>query len=92
MELAAAFSAEEIQLLYQIALQGRQDIGYAPDDYAGFTMTLHAHAGVHAGRRGAGGTAQGRAAPRGAATATAAHEDRCAPAPPSDVVKKKDRD
>ena len=39
-ELAAAFSAEEIQLLYQIALQGRQDIGYAPDDYAGFTMAL----------------------------------------------------
>ena len=38
--LAVAFSAEEIQLLYQIALQGRQDIGYAPDDYAGFTMTL----------------------------------------------------
>jgi DNA polymerase-3 subunit gamma/tau len=39
-EMAAAFSAEEIQLHYQIALQGRQEIGYAPDDYAGFTMTL----------------------------------------------------
>ncbi len=38
--LAAAFSAEDIQLLYQIVIQGRQDIGYAPDDYAGFTMTL----------------------------------------------------
>jgi DNA polymerase-3 subunit gamma/tau len=32
--------AEEVQLLYQIALHGRQDIGLAPDDYAGFTMTL----------------------------------------------------
>jgi len=38
--LAAQFGAEEIQLLYQIALHGRQDIGLAPDDYAGFTMTL----------------------------------------------------
>ena len=37
---AGAFRAEEIQLLYQIALQGRQDIVYAPDDYAGFTMAL----------------------------------------------------
>ena len=40
MALAAGFGAEEIQLLYQIALNGRQDIGLAPDDYAGFTMAL----------------------------------------------------
>ena len=39
-EMAASFAAEEIQLFYQIALQGRQEIGYAPDEYAGFTMTL----------------------------------------------------
>jgi DNA polymerase-3 subunit gamma/tau len=39
-ELAAAFGAEEIQLLYKIVLQGRQEIGLAPDEYAGFTMTL----------------------------------------------------
>ncbi len=39
-ELAAVFGAEQIQLLYKIALQGRQEIGYAPDEYAGFTMTL----------------------------------------------------
>jgi len=38
--LAGALSAEEVQLFYQIALNGRQDIGLAPDDYAGFTMTL----------------------------------------------------
>jgi DNA polymerase-3 subunit gamma/tau len=38
--LAAGFSAEEVQLFYQIVLHGRQDIGLAPDDYAGFTMTL----------------------------------------------------
>jgi DNA polymerase-3 subunit gamma/tau len=40
MELAAGFGAEEIQLLYQIAVTGRQDLGLAPDDYAGFTMAL----------------------------------------------------
>lgn len=38
--LASDFSADEVQLLYQIALHGRQDIGLAPDEYAGFTMTL----------------------------------------------------
>ena len=27
-------------MLYQIALNGRQDIGLAPDDFAGFTMAL----------------------------------------------------
>ncbi len=39
-DLAGLFDAEDLQLYYQIALQGRSDIGYAPDDYAGFTMTL----------------------------------------------------
>ena len=39
-KFAAMFAAEDVQLYYQIALQGRQDIGLAPDEYAGFTMTL----------------------------------------------------
>lgn len=39
-DLAKKFSPEEIQLLYQITLQGRNDLSLAPDDYAGFTMTL----------------------------------------------------
>jgi len=39
-ELAGQFGAEELQLYYQIALQGRGDLGLAPDEYAGFTMTL----------------------------------------------------
>jgi DNA polymerase-3 subunit gamma/tau len=38
--LSGLFGAEELQLYYQITLQGRQDIGLAPDEYAGFTMTL----------------------------------------------------
>lgn len=38
--LAKAMSPEEVQLYYQIALHGRNDLGLAPDEYAGFTMTL----------------------------------------------------
>ncbi len=38
--LAARFAAPDLQLDYQIALQGRADLGLAPDEYAGFTMTL----------------------------------------------------
>jgi DNA polymerase-3 subunit gamma/tau len=39
-EFSQQFSAEEIQLFYQIAIHGRSEIGLAPDEYAGFTMTL----------------------------------------------------
>lgn len=38
--LAHCFSPEDIQLLYQIVLHGRNDLNLAPDEYAGFTMTL----------------------------------------------------
>ena len=38
--LAGAFSEEDVQLLYQIAIHGRRDLGLAPDEFAGFTMTL----------------------------------------------------
>ena len=40
LELAQAFGAEDVQLYYQIALHGRRDLPLAPDEYAGFTMTL----------------------------------------------------
>ncbi len=39
-KLGAAIGPEEVQLLYQIALHGRNDLRLAPDEYAGFTMTL----------------------------------------------------
>ncbi len=38
--LAAAIDPERVQLLYQIALQGRDDLVRAPDEYSGFAMTL----------------------------------------------------
>jgi DNA polymerase-3 subunit gamma/tau len=40
LQLAQQFSADEIQLFYQIAIHGRNEINLAPDEYAGFTMTL----------------------------------------------------
>src|SRR5882757_9078091 len=40
LRLSQRLSAEEVQLYYQIALHGRNDLGLAPDEYAGFTMTL----------------------------------------------------
>jgi DNA polymerase III subunit gamma/tau len=39
-ELAALFLPEDLQLYYQIAIQGRAELGLAPDEHAGFTMTL----------------------------------------------------
>jgi DNA polymerase-3 subunit gamma/tau len=38
--LAKVFLPEDIQLFYQIAINGRDDLSRAPDEYAGFTMTL----------------------------------------------------
>jgi len=38
--LAKAVDPETVQLCYQIALQGRDDLSLAPDEHAGFLMTL----------------------------------------------------
>jgi DNA polymerase-3 subunit gamma/tau len=38
--LARALDPETVQLYYQIALQGRDDLELAPDEHAGFLMTL----------------------------------------------------
>jgi DNA polymerase-3 subunit gamma/tau len=38
--LAGRLDPESVQLYYQIALQGREDLALAPDEHAGFTMTL----------------------------------------------------
>ena len=37
---ASAFSADDVQLYYQIAIHGRNDLGLAPDEATGFAMTL----------------------------------------------------
>jgi DNA polymerase-3 subunit gamma/tau len=38
--LAGHFAAEDLQLLYQIAINARRDLDYAPDARAGFEMAL----------------------------------------------------
>ena len=38
--LAAQLGGEQIQLYYQCAIHGKQDLALAPDEYAGFVMTL----------------------------------------------------
>jgi len=37
---ATQLDAETVQLYYQIALNGRRDLPYAPDEFSGFCMTL----------------------------------------------------
>ena len=39
-EMAQAYTAEELQLYYQIAIHGRDELPLAPDEYAGFTMAI----------------------------------------------------
>jgi DNA polymerase-3 subunit gamma/tau len=86
---AQALDAEFLQLAYQIAIHGRDELSLAPDDYAGFVMTLLR---LHAFRPERAGTAQqaaklaaapapARKAPPIAAAATAA-----APIRPSAAV------
>ncbi len=67
--LAQCFDAESVQLHYQIALQARQDLALAPDEYAGFTMALMRMLAFAPEREGAAETptssgSSGRAAPR----------------------------
>jgi DNA polymerase-3 subunit gamma/tau len=38
--LSTVFAPDEVQLYYQIALHGRNEMHLAPDEYAGFTMAL----------------------------------------------------
>jgi DNA polymerase-3 subunit gamma/tau len=40
MALAGRLDPESVQLYYQIAVQGREDLPLAPDEHAGFVMTV----------------------------------------------------
>jgi DNA polymerase-3 subunit gamma/tau len=68
-ELAGRFAAEDLQLYYQIAIQGRSDLGLAPDEHAGFCMTLLRMLAFAPGEQAAAVSAPARAAatPRPAA-------------------------
>ncbi|HEY8606713.1 MAG TPA: DNA polymerase III subunit gamma/tau [Noviherbaspirillum sp.] len=60
MRLAGQFDPEEVQLFYQIAVHGRNELSLAPDEYAGFSMTLLR---MLAFRPGVGGAEPRQAAP-----------------------------
>jgi DNA polymerase-3 subunit gamma/tau len=72
---ADAFDAEFLQLAYQIAIHGRDDLPLAPDEYTGFSMALmrlHAFRPEQPGAGGAGAAgAQGAAGSRESAASRA---------------------
>ena len=74
LRLAGLFDPQEVQLYYQIAVHGRNEIGLAPDEYAGFTMTLLRMLAFRPGQGGAERVAAPAlaAAPRSAAPAARA--------------------
>jgi len=96
--LAALFDPQEVQLYYQIAVHGRNEIGLAPDEYAGFTMTLLRMLAFRPGQGGAeqvaapAPAALGRTLPAGApagraaAAAAAAQPGAGRPAAPPGAV------
>ena len=90
LALAQRFGSDDLQLYYQIALQGRGDIGLAPDEYAGFTMTLLRMLaftpGTESGARLSAPAPAPAPAPARvpvAARPAAAHRDAAVPAVPS---------
>ncbi|WP_338848863.1 DNA polymerase III subunit gamma/tau [Massilia sp. W12] len=91
MRLAGVFDAEDVQLYYQIAILGRNELGLAPDEYAGFAMTLLRMLAFAPGNRGGGGGG-GQHAPTPPAPAPAltrpaqAAANQAAPAPASSMA------
>ena len=84
--IASAVRPEVVQLWYQMALNGRRDVGLAPSPRAGFEMTAlrmlafrPAEGGAAAPAAGSGNRASGPAAARAALGAQAAPQS--APAP-----------
>jgi DNA polymerase-3 subunit gamma/tau len=68
---ADTLSAEQVQLFYQIATIGRSELGLAPDEYAGFTMTLLRMLAFEPAPTGGGGAAGAAGAQTGAGVASA---------------------
>jgi DNA polymerase-3 subunit gamma/tau len=81
VRLGAAFDAEEVQLYYQIAVHGRNELGLAPDEYAGFSMTLLRMLAFRPGVGGAEG--QATAAPAMSRSNAVAAARAAAGAPPA---------
>jgi DNA polymerase III subunit gamma/tau len=72
VQLARQLDAEQVQLCYQIALQGRADLALAPDEYSGFVMTMLRMLAFRpdSTERPAAATGSGRSAPARPAAAS----------------------
>lgn len=85
-QLAAAIPPAEVQVLYQIALDGRRDLGHHPDPRSGFEMILLRMLAFVPGHAGEGGAARppapGPAAPAASTGTAPAAPSAEAPAPP----------
>ncbi|MDX5409713.1 MAG: DNA polymerase III subunit gamma/tau, partial [Thauera sp.] len=77
------FDAEFLQLAYQIAIHGRDELALAPDEYTGFTMTLRRLLGFRPEQPAALGGPGVQPGPAGRARAVGGEQDAFAgkPAP-----------
>ena len=71
VEAAARLDPETVQLYYQVVLNGRRDLPFAPDEFAGFCMTLlrmlaFAPSGASLTHGAPSGASSGHGAPPGA--------------------------
>jgi DNA polymerase-3 subunit gamma/tau len=82
---AQALDAEFLQLAYQIAIHGRDELSLAPDDYAGFVMTLLR---LHAFRPERAGLANTAAPPGPKSRSAAAPVRAAAPVAPPPVASR----
>lgn len=72
LRLADLFDPEDIQLFYQIAVHGRNELPLAPDEYAGFTMTLLRMLAFRPNTTGGSAPPPKKAAPKPASATTSA--------------------
>ncbi|WP_321784726.1 DNA polymerase III subunit gamma/tau [Burkholderia pyrrocinia] len=88
---AETLSPEQVQLFYQIATVGRAELGLAPDEYAGFTMTLLRmlafEPAVAAGNASGGQPSVPRAVPGPRAAAASAAAAKPVSAAPVEAVR-----
>jgi DNA polymerase III subunit gamma/tau len=79
---AAAFDAEFLQLAYQIAIHGRDELALAPDEVSGFSMTLLRLFAFRPEQPAALGGVLASGGGQGQARALPAEPRRAVPAPP----------
>ncbi|KVW46935.1 DNA polymerase III subunit gamma/tau [Burkholderia ubonensis] len=85
---AQTLSPEQVQLFYQIATVGRAELGLAPDEYAGFTMTLLRMLAFEPAAGAAGGAPVGQPSAPRAVPGPRAAVSAAKPAAPAEATRK----